>query len=316
MSMISLWSQLGNIQGAATLDEALKTAGLTWEVELRPIFFEKELVGDNEEDYDLEEDPIDLEMIESHQTVVRKDLQAPLGVVGRRYTPIQVSEALSVLEGISGADDADLQYHSAGSINLGARVWMLFEVRGMSLEPMGDDELSPYILVSTAHDGSRATRCNFVLRRDHNDSVVVLSRGVSIRHTASSKTKLTQAQKLFEVALDHFEQFEQLAAELAKTPMTEEEWVEFLDELIPPPDPGLKRPGKTNKKRELLGDLFIQEGAQRPTRWDAYNAVTAFATHHANYRGGGEGRINAVMFGSGHQLTVKALDLLNEGVDA
>ena len=311
--MNALWQSLGNVQGVDTLEEALEVANLTWEVELRPIFFERELTGGEMTDYD-EDEGFSYDAIASHNAVIRMDTQHPLGVVGSRYTPIQIREALSILEGISGSD-ADLEYHSAGVFYGGARVWMLFQINGMALDPCGGDELTPYILVSTAHDGSKATRCNFLLKREVTGSMCVLNRGVSIRHTASAKSKLKRAQEVFDLAVTQFEIFEVLAVGLADTKMTDEEWQEFLDEVVPPPDPDLQRPGRTIKKRDTLTDLFHQgfqaQKKVEQTRWAAYSAVMTYASDHANYRGGVDGKLNSLWFGSGNALTQKALDLLS-----
>ena len=316
MTMKSLWDNLGNVQGVDTLEEALEVANLTWEVELRPIFFERELTGEEMTDYE-EDEGFSYENIASHNAVIRMDTQAPLGIVGSRYTPIQIREALSILEGISGTD-ADLEYHSAGTFYGGARVWMLFQINGMAIDPCGGDEMLPYILVSTAHDGSKATRCNFLLRRELTDSVCLLNRGISIRHTSSARAKLQRAQEVFDLAVTQFEAFENRAATMAAMRMTDEEWQEFLDELAPPPDPDLKRPGRAIKKRTTLTDLFNQ-GAQAQkkverTKWAAYNAVMTYASDHANYRGGVEGRLNSLWFGSGNSMTQKAMNLLNGGL--
>ena len=312
--MNALWQSLGNVQGVDTLEEALEVANLTWEVELRPIFFERELTGGEMTDYD-EDEGFSYDAIASHNAVIRMDTQHPLGVVGSRYTPIQIREALSILEGISGSD-ADLEYHSAGTFYGGARVWMLFQINGMALDPCGGDEMLPYILVSTAHDGSKATRCNFMLRREATGGICILNRGVAIRHTASAQSKLERAQEVFDLAVNQFEHFEQAAAGLADTKMTDEEWRDFLDEIAPPPDPDMKRPGKAIKKRDTLTDLFhngVQaKKAVERTRWAAYNAVMTYASDHANYRGGVDGKLNSLWFGSGNALTQKAFDLLGD----
>ena len=319
MTMTSLWSNLGNVQGAETLEEALEVSGLTWEVELRPIFFEHTLTGEDEIDYDQEENPdgVEYEHIPSHTSVIRLDNQAPLGVVGSRYVPIQIREALSIMEGIAGSDK-DLEYHSAGCINGGARVWMLFQINGMAIDPCGGDELAPFVLVSTAHDGSRATRCNFVLRRELDLSMCVLGRTIAIRHPSSASRKLERAQEVFDIAVNQFELFENLAAGLADIKMTDDEWQEFLDTLVPPPDPDLKRPGKTIKKRDTLTDLFAQ-GVQAQkkvehTKWAAFSAVMNYTSNHASYRGGVDGKLNSLWFGSGNATTQKALDLLTGGM--
>jgi hypothetical protein len=105
------WHRLGTrLDNPATAEEAMRAAGLGWEVQLQPLY-----TG-----------PERMVKVRDRYAVCRTDRldQADggqLGVVGRDFTPLQNREAFSFLDPVVG--DGGAIYHTAGSLRGGRRVW-------------------------------------------------------------------------------------------------------------------------------------------------------------------------------------------------
>lgn len=141
------WHGLGVVvEHAPTPADALKIAGLNWEVE------QWALSATNGEGPRL--------AIDDTVANVRADTKTKLGLVGRGYEPIQNRDLADFCDLLAKEGDT-VRCETAGSIRGGAKVWFLlrgesFSVRASRRE---DDALSPYILVSNGHDGGTALRC-------------------------------------------------------------------------------------------------------------------------------------------------------------
>src|SRR5690606_1423164 len=85
-----------------------------------------------------------------------------LGTVGKRWTPLQNRDAFRWFDPLLA--DGDCELEAAGSLKGGRNVWILARVRSIAPVTVGrrpDDEVRPYLLLSNAHDGTRAVTCAF-----------------------------------------------------------------------------------------------------------------------------------------------------------
>ena len=78
---------------------------------------------------------------------------------------------------------------------------------------------------------------------------------------------------------------------LAKVRMTAEEAKAFVEKLIPG-----KATLSVNRRETILNLFSTGEGNTGSTRWDAYNAVTEFVTHHRRYRSTDSSSVQANRF--------------------
>lgn len=141
------WHGLGVVvEHAPTPAEALRIAGLDWQVEQWP------LSATNGEGARL--------AIENAVANVRTDTRSCLGIVGTGYAPIQNAALADFCELLAQQGDV-VRCETAGSIRGGAKVWFLLRGESFSVRAPGrqGDDLSPYILVSNGHDGGTALRC-------------------------------------------------------------------------------------------------------------------------------------------------------------
>src|ERR1700722_9835879 len=107
------WHGLGTYVGdkEVTSAVALKEAGLDWEVEKKPSFYQK-ADGTYAPNGSFD--------------IIRKDTDVTLGQVGRVYKPFQNKQAFEFMDAIIGGGRA--AYHTAGSLGKGERVWILVKI--------------------------------------------------------------------------------------------------------------------------------------------------------------------------------------------
>ena len=135
------WHRLGvTVTEAQTSAEAIKLAGLDWTVEQWPLFARQ---GDAER------------AATDRVANVRTDTNAVLGVVSPGYRPFQNREAFEFFDAV--VQDKLAIFETAGSLRGGKHVWMLARLP-QTLRAAPDDEVRPYVLLTNAHDGSRALR--------------------------------------------------------------------------------------------------------------------------------------------------------------
>jgi phage/plasmid-like protein (TIGR03299 family) len=281
-----------------TLDDAIVAAKLNWTVKTAPLF-----TAANEK-------------VEALVTR-RSDDNAILGVVGPNYHPLQNSDAFKFFEPFIDSKEAFIE--TAGSLNNGKRVWVLCKINRDPLVIKGDDTVEKFIMLSNSHDGTMAVRvgftpirvvCNNTLTAAHNSQASSLLR---VKHTKSVNQNLEKVREIMNLANQQFEasaeQYRVLASreinskDLEKyvklvfnQKATEEKSLEeinsrVLNKIIP-----LFEKGRGNDMAEIKG-----------TYWAAYNAVTEYLQYE---RGdSNESRFDSVWFGSGAQISKKALEV-------
>ena len=134
------WHGLGTVtEDVLTAKEAIETAGLDWEVELRSLFVS--LPGGNRK------------KIEDRKAVMRTTDDAVLGIVSPLYVPFQNRDAFAFTDNL--VDSGDAKYETAGSLRDGRVVFLTMKVPfGMQVD--GNDAHDLYIVLRTSHDGSTA----------------------------------------------------------------------------------------------------------------------------------------------------------------
>ena len=309
------WHGLGVVvAGCPNSADALELAGLGWAVTLEPVYVSDGNGGRVE--------------IEKWRATVRSDKPAgdparALGCVGARYEPIQNVEAFAMADELVGEGGA--RYESAGSLKGGRRVWLLAKLPA-STDVQGD-QLAQYLLLTNAHDGTRAMECLLTPVRVvcWNTLSLALRRGaqhrVKLRHTRNVRDKIGEARRVLGLAGEYFQEHAQTMGELAQYRVDDAFRDAYLKALIPDPN-GDASPTRARKARVQVGSLFhgSQFGQAEPAlRGNAYgllNAVSAFVDHYRTVRTTkgstrAENRMESILYGSGSQLRDKAFGLLS-----
>ena len=291
------WHGLGTpVSTEVTASDAIKLAGLSWRVDLQPVFAGAGFV----------QTPIS-----GVKATVRDSDHRALGVVGDRYMPVQNEDAFAFFDSVVGEGQAI--YHTAGSLDGGRRVWVLAKLPG-EVRVSQDDVTEKYLLLMNSHDGSTALRMLFTPVRVvcQNTLNLALHRGtaegISIRHTASATTRIDEARRALGLAHSYYEEFAAEAARLMATPYTDTQMNGLVERLFPMERDELST--RTQKHRQKVLELFeYGRGHEqiRGTAWAALNAVAEFADHYRSTRvrpgdRRDEKRLSSVWLGSAASL--------------
>jgi phage/plasmid-like protein (TIGR03299 family) len=249
------------------------------------------------------------------EPVDREKEAVALGLVSGRYVPLQNIEAFSFFEPF--IHNGWAQFHTAGALGNGERIWVLAKLDGQIVIGKGD-AVDRYLLLSNKHDGTGAVSIRFtpirvVCQNTLNWAEEGGSSVVSVRHSKNIGDNLKKAQtaELKHIIDKVFAEAETLFGHMAARQMGFDDTDHFLELLFPRTD-NQKRldlePERWARVRAVLDDATVTPAATRNTLWGLYNAVVR-AEDYRDARQDESARLERVWFGSGHDLKVKALDL-------
>jgi phage/plasmid-like protein (TIGR03299 family) len=317
------WHGLGiPLPEAASLED-LRNLVFDWDAIERPVYVQ------GEQDFD---------DVPRYKAIVRSDNRKVLCIMPHTYGVVQYITACTVLD--AAAKDGAARFITAGTLDEGRRAWALATIPSAEFEVAGSP-VKPYLLMSTAHDGSLAMRfhftpvyvvCNNTLTAALGEAGVTVGQKartkhlpnvIMLKHTKNVNDRLTVARALVEKARNYFGTFNETALRLVNERFTTASMKELARELFPVPDDkaGTKEEAATHafKAQQKVINLFEGEqiaARQAPgTKWAALNAVTEYIDHHASRRGQtatalAESRFDAIINGTGAAIRQQAMDLL------
>lgn len=259
-----------------TLEEVIKTAGLDYVVE-------------KVKSYDQEGD----EIIGSYHTrYFDKDgIKHNLGTgLKKQYTVLQNYEAFDFLGDVLGKD---LTIECAGTTDGGRKAFIC-----ASTEPIKvlDEEIDPYMVFSSSHDGSSGIKimltpirvfCSNCMARASKQAQSVFT----IRHSTNVHSKLYIAQNILLNNTKYLELYKEGIEDMAKVRFNRRQ---FVDKLVPfvlqqmglLDENGRPKEKKRNAnivevyREQLLAEWSAEDTKnQENTLVNMYNAVTAFESH-------------------------------------
>lgn len=259
------WHGLGTIvKEAPTSEEALRLAGLDWDVVQSPIYTNHGKV-------------------EGYKANIRSTDRQVLGVVSDRYRIVQNTEAFSFTDELLGQG---VRYETAGSLMGGRKVWLLARLPREFI--IAGERISPYLVFSNTHDGSGAVRvavtpirvcCNNTL----NLALSTTARSFSMVHTGDVKEKVSEAKQTLFMADNYMENLGREFERLRKQKISDQQVREYIDQLLPI-EPGASSVTVKNMKK-LRNDMamrYFDAPDLKGVGNNAYrfiNAVSDFATH-------------------------------------
>ena len=260
------WHGLGTrVEVAPTSADALKMAGLDWEVLQESIYTD---AGDK---------------IAGYKANVRSTDKKVLGVVTDRYKVIQNAEAFEFTDTLLGNG---VRYETAGSLAEGKKVWLLARLPREYI--IGGERISPYLVFSNTHDGSGAVRvavtpirvvCNNTL----NLALDTAKRSWSMVHTGDIKGKIQEAKDTLFMAEEYMDNLGREFERLRKVQMTDEQVKEYIELLLPlEKNATLTQLRNIKKLRKDMSSRYFDAPDLQNVGNNAYrfiNAVSDFATH-------------------------------------
>lgn len=298
------WHGLGTpADGLMTGKEVIEKAGLDWLVEQQPLF-----LPDGTE-------------VPTHQANVRSADGAILGIVGKRFVPVQIDTMTQVLDDI--VDDGAAKYDTAGSLFGGKRVFISMELP-KHIRVRGDDsDITSYILGSNGHDGGEAFGIyDTTIRAVCNNTVhAAKDRALgryTAKHTKNVVRSVGEIRDALAVTFKNLDTLEEMFNHLTTIKISEARAKEILLKTFPLKEAGTAEADLAKsdfaaalanwKSTETLSD------ALRGTGYGLYQAVIEYADFGLNYRKA-DNRAADLMTGGGRPGEIKrtALALIRKG---
>ena len=298
------WHGIGTmVTEAPTSADALRLAGLDWQVEQTPVFTE------------------DLMEIPNYKANIRSTDRAVLGIVTDKYQIVQNAEAFEFTDSIVGeTENGVVTYETAGSLAGGKKIWLLAK---MPTQKILDDDIEPYMVFSNTHDGSGAIRIamtpiRVVCQNTLNLALNNAKRQWSTMHMGNMQSKLEEARMCLQLADQYMHNLDIEADRLANATLRKEQIDEILDELFPIDDNATDR--KKRNVQSMKDDFYVAyfmpdilkfgESAYR-----AVNAMSDVVTHARPKRNStnfNENRWGKIM--DGHAMMDQFVTLVNQKI--
>jgi phage/plasmid-like protein (TIGR03299 family) len=269
------WHGMGTILDAPpTSEEAIKAAGLDWEVEARAVFWQSKM------------NPTRFVEVPNRKMLVRTKDEQPLAVVGHQYQILQNLEAFQFFDPL--VDSGIAVYETAGSLQGGRRIWIMARVKN-SIKIGGSDEVRPYVLLCNGHDGDTGVLVQPTAVRVVCSNTLMASLGsgmvYKMFHRGDLKAKMEQAAEVIGFTKKRFEEMEAAWLLMQHTEITTERRVDYVRALIPDvPDSSsdllkARCAGQRDKILELLenGKSVNVPHFDKGTVWAIYNCAVEFA---------------------------------------
>ena len=271
------WHGLGTIvMEAPASAEALKLAGLDWEVAQEPVY------TDNRE------------LIKGYKANVRSSDRRVLGVVSDRYKVVQNTDAFSFTDELLGKG---VKYETAGSLQEGKKVWLLARLPKEYV--IAGERISSYLVFSNTHDGSGSvkvavTPVRVVCNNTLNLALETAKRRFSMIHTGNIHDKIQEAKDTLFMAENYMDNLGIEFEQLRRQKMTDAQVKEYIELLLPmEKEPTPIQSKNILKLRRDMEQRYYEAPDLQKVGNNAYrfiNAVSDFATHSrplrmtANYK--------------------------------
>lgn len=319
------WHNLGQlVQEHPTSEEAIKFAGLDYDVEKSPLFTKGSGILENDNSIEM----IDSELeVPNYFANIRTDNNTVLGVVGKDYHIVQNREAFSFFDSIVGGGNGIL-YETAGALGNGEKIFITAKLPDYIRVGNGNDITEKYIFLTTSHDGSGSITAAFtpiriVCQNTLNASLKNMSNVIRIRHTAGAKQRLEDAHKVMGLANKLSNELENTFNHWSKIRVGDAEMKKLIQLALCPNKETLNHLQKGNFDelstvfKNTVDDAFAyammsdtqQMETTKGTLFGAYNAVTGFYQNVKTYKDD-EAKLQSIVMGGTAQIkSQKAFEL-------
>lgn len=306
------WHGLGTkVEANISVDEMLAAANLDWEVRKTPLKTYISRVGA----------PPKMIPVPDHFALVRDRDDVALGVVGKRWKPLQNRDAFTFFK--SFVEDGGATMETAGSLFGGRKVWGLANL-GTSFRLKDGDEVKGYLLLMSPHEQGKSiiVRLTTVRVVCNNTLTLAVSGTSEIERRFSHRVAFEPdaAAASLEIVRENFSEFERNARLLEGLNLSRAEVIYILAPVYQPET----EPVELVKDEDMFGlamkrvmDSYVSApGAIQGTGWGVLNAVTHYvdfvAAHHAKRAGADDRRLDSAWLGIGSKQKEKVLSSLLE----
>ena len=305
------WHGIGTpIPQGVTAEQMICAAGLDWRVDLRPARGATKI---NKQGEFSRYEVVRVPRPEAQETEVL------LGIVSRRYQPLQNLEAFEFFDPIVGEKKA--YFETAGALGEGERIWVMAKMPD-AMEIVPGDECLKYLLLSNTHSGDGSVIVKFTSVRVVCQNTLMLAmddgqKAYRVRHSKKMQFKLDELSDFLAITQDVFLRAEETFKRLAKIQMVGDRLDSYLAAVFPL-SAAQKKNGTKPARWDFLPKVFatredLQMSGVRGTLWGAYNAITMFEDYkQLKSEEQSEQRLDRVWFGGGADIKLKALEKATE----
>lgn len=270
-----LWGAVGEIFAEApkTAEEAIVTAGLDWEVELRKMGFINAKGN--------------YVVAPKNFATVRTDTDAFLGTVKTRYVPFTNRQAFTFADNL--VDGAGASFEAGWSTHGGAVVGLTMRLPD-TIMVGGEDPHSQYLALRTTHDGTGSIQVatSMVRMSCTNMFAGMMSRAQNsfkVRHTSKASSQLQAARDALSISFKYAEEFEQEMEILLNTELNRDKAKAFLVDELESLRIGEKAlANQVNAIFTNLDHSTTIPDDYRGTNYGLLNATSEFYQHQKTYR--------------------------------
>ena len=318
------WHGLGQIvEQYPTSEEAIKHAGLNYEVVKSPLFTKGSGIIETANGIEIGSSELE---VPNYFANIRTDNNAVLGVVGKDYHIVQNREAFNFFDAIVGGGEGIL-YETAGALGNGERIFITAKLPDYIRVGNGDDVTEKYIFLTTSHDGSGSITAAFtpiriVCQNTLNASLRNMTNVVRIKHTSGAKQRIENANKIMGLANTLSNQLEAIFNDWTKVRVSDNEVKKLIQLALCPNKETLDLIKKGAEDeistvfKNTVEDAFAyammsdtqQMNTTKGTLFGAYNAVTGYYQNVRNYKDEEAKLQSIVMGGTAQQRTQKAFE--------
>lgn len=313
------WHKLGTVTtDALTAEDALKTAYLDWQVfkSENPVSTMVPMLGNSAMEENSMEEITFEDKFMTYRYHPKTQKADALGVVGSRYTPVQNSEAFSLLNYI--ADESGAVFETAGSLNSGRKVFMTMKLPNQ-MTIGGVDAIDMYLMAWNTHDGTSSfnlltTPIRVVCQNTLSMAINGAKSSFALRHTTNVQGKVQEAREALQLAWQYTDAFAIEAEELLAQKLSTNDYAKIVEKLIPIDETVDRKRSLAEEARGALMSLWnapTQENVAG-TKWAAWNAVVEYADWAKPVRGNNADvkRAERIVTGAGDAFKNKALQLI------
>lgn len=278
------WHRLGTVtENAMNAQEALDLALLTkWDVRKVALRTEPML---SEEGVTTLTVPDQFATVRTNPVSGTPDV---LGVVGKKYQPIQNEEHTDLLNAL--VDESGAHFETAGSLKGGREVFVTMKMP-QHMNIGGVDDVDLYLAALNSHDGSSAFRflvtpVRVVCANTQAAALRAARSTFSVRHTRGASAAIAQARQALGLTFKYQDAFQIEAEQMIQQTLTDAAFMGIMEKLFPAPAADApastqrRHADRTTELERLFTDANTNE-AIRGTRWAGYQAVTEYVDHFA-----------------------------------
>lgn len=290
------WHKLGNrMVAGASIDEWRKAGGLDFDVLRYPVYFDGMEYPDRE-------------------VLCRSDNKHPLGIVSPKFKIVQPEEVCDFFVDQINANGFEME--TMGTLKGGELIWALANTGAAASIGGSRDMLKGYALLVTGTNGKHSTMAFPTTIRGvcaNTIKLAISSADSMVRVTHASVFDAEKVKAQLGYTKNAFADFMLRLNRLANKPLNLEEAESVLVKILPKSDGSDPRKQRSFKK---IMALFTGEGlgaemeSAKQTAWGLLNGVTEFVDHHQSPTRADDVKMFGALFGPGHALKHKALEIL------